>query len=332
MLDGKRIAVIVNEFGELDIDADILRNCPLDCEDGEEASAPAVAEDGVYELANGCICCTVEEEFLPVMQQLVERRDDIDHILIETSGLALPKPLVQAFNWPDIRQHCTVDSVITVVDGPAVAEGRFAHDPEQVEKMRAEDESLDHDPSLLELLEDQLTSADLVIISKRDMVEDSEMDTVKSRVGNHIGDGVKVLEVSNGEIASELIMGLNFASEERIEAVHTHHDHHHDHDEEHHHAHEEFDSLSIPLAEVDSDKLLETVNELIRDHTIFRVKGFLAVPGKPMRQVIQGVGERITRYYDRPWGNDEARQSRVVLIGKDLDGNQLREKLTTAQV
>ncbi|MGC3832988.1 GTP-binding protein [Moritella viscosa] len=110
---GKRIAVIVNEFGELDIDADLLRSCPLDCDD--EATSQSQGENGIYELANGCICCTVEEEFLPVMKELVARRDDIDHILIETSGLALPKPLVQAFNWPEIKQYCTVDAVITLI-------------------------------------------------------------------------------------------------------------------------------------------------------------------------------------------------------------------------
>ena len=165
--DPKRIAVIVNEFGELDIDADLLRNCPLDCDDD---TAPTSSQQGIYELANGCICCTVEEEFLPVMLELVKRRDDIDHILIETSGLALPKPLVQAFNWPEIKQHFTVDAVITVIDGPAVAGGRFAHDAEQVQAQRLADESLNHDPDLAELLDDQLSAADLVIVSKSDLL------------------------------------------------------------------------------------------------------------------------------------------------------------------
>jgi len=176
---GKRIAVIVNEFGELDIDADLLRNCPLDCEEGESA-AIAGGKDGIYELANGCICCTVEEEFLPVMLELIERRDDIDHILIETSGLAIPKPLVQAFNWPEIKKHCTVDAVITVIDGPAVAAGRFAHDEQQVQAQRLADESLEHDPSLRELLDDQLSAADLVVVSKSDLLDDAQKTQVKA--------------------------------------------------------------------------------------------------------------------------------------------------------
>lgn len=332
--NGKRIAVIVNEFGELDIDADLLRNCPLDCEDGNQAEASlnqnAIPEDGIYELANGCICCTVEEEFLPVMKQLVERRDDIDHILIETSGLALPKPLVQAFNWPEIKQHCTVDAVITVIDGPAVADGRIAHDPQQVEAQRSADESLDHDPSLQELLEDQLSSADMVIISKSDRLDDSQLRSIKQLVSERVKPQVKMLEVANGQIQSDLMMGLEFASENGIEAVHTHHDHHHHHDEDHHHAHDHFNSVSITLGEVDSEKLVAIVNGLMAVNTIYRVKGFLALPGKPMRQVLQGVGERLERYFDRLWVSDETRQSKIVLIGKDLVEVDLRVALEAA--
>lgn len=334
--NGKRIAVIVNEFGELDIDADLLRSCPLDCEDGNETEASTTAngipEDGIYELANGCICCTVEEEFLPVMKQLVERRGDIDHILIETSGLALPKPLVQAFNWPEIKQHCTVDSVITVVDGPAIADGRIAHDPQQVEAQRNADESLDHDPSLQELLEDQLSSADMVIISKSDRLDAAQMDSIKQQVSARVKPQVKMLEVSNGQIQSDLIMGLEFASEDGIEAVHTHHDHHHDHEEDHHHAHDHFNSVSITIGEVDSDKLVAIVDGLIAVNTIYRVKGFLALPGKPMRQVLQGVGERLERYFDRAWGSDETRHSKIVLIGKELVEADLRSALEAAVI
>lgn len=330
---GKRIAVIVNEFGELDIDADLLRSCPLDCEDAEnEAPSATISDDGIYELANGCICCTVEEEFLPVMQQLVERRDDIDHILIETSGLALPKPLVQAFNWPEIKQHCTVDSVITVVDGPAVADGRIAHCPHDVQAQREADESLDHDPSLQELLEDQLSSADMVIISKADLVAEGQLEQIQQQVREHIKPEVKMVNVSNGEIVSELVMGLNFASEEQIEKVHTHHDHHHHHHEQHHHAHDDFNSVSITLGVVDDQKLLSILKHQIASNTIYRVKGFLALQGKPMRQVIQGVGGRFEQYFDRLWVAGEAPSSKVVIIGKDLELSQLQTALEAAVI
>ncbi|MEC8080396.1 MAG: cobalamin biosynthesis protein CobW, partial [Pseudomonadota bacterium] len=229
---GKRIAVIVNEFGELDIDTDLLRSCPLDCED---ESAAQHGEDGFYELANGCICCTVEEEFLPVMEQLVARRDDIDHILIETSGLALPKPLVQAFNWPGIKEHCTVDAVITVVDGPAVAAGRFAHDEEKVQAQRLADESLDHDPSLQELLDDQLSAADLVVVSKNDLLDASQRERVKQVIESEVESSVKIAYIENGEAALDVLLGLEAATEARIEDVHNHHDHHHAHGHDHDH-------------------------------------------------------------------------------------------------
>ncbi|CUB02637.1 cobalamin biosynthesis protein CobW [Marinomonas fungiae] len=324
---GKRIAVIVNEFGELDIDTDLLRSCPLDCED---ESAAQRGEDGFYELANGCICCTVEEEFLPVMQQLVARRDDIDHILIETSGLALPKPLVQAFNWPGIKEHCTVDAVITVVDGPAVAAGRFAHDEDKVQAQRLADESLDHDPSLQELLDDQLSAADLVVVSKNDLLDESQRDRVKQVIENEVESSVKIAYIENGEAALDVLLGLEAATEARIDAVHNHHDHHHAHGHEHDHAHDHFESFVVKLGEVDADSLQDTLEDLVESNNIYRVKGFAAVNGKPMRQVFQVVGTRLERYFDRLWQPDELRQTQLVFIGKGINKSDIEDKLNAA--
>jgi len=328
--EGKRIAVIVNEFGELDIDADLLRSCPLDCEDGKEQVSQG--DNGIYELANGCICCTVEEEFLPVMQQLVERRDEIDHILIETSGLALPKPLVQAFNWPEIKQHCTVDAVITVIDGPAVAAGRFANDEDQVQAQRLADESLDHDPSLQELLDDQLSAADLVIVSKNDLLSDEQRTQVEGVVSAKVPEAVKVTYTRDGEVASNMLMGIDAAAEDRIHDVHNHHDHHHEHGHHHEHAHDHFDSFVINLGEVDSDKLQATLKQLLSEYNIFRAKGFAALPGKPMRQVLQAVGERLDTHFDRLWTADEVRGTNLVFIGKGIDKETIEKALATAVV
>jgi len=341
---GKRIAVIVNEFGELDIDADLLRSCPIDgCEDEK-----AVGENGIYELANGCICCTVEEEFLPVMKQLVERRDDIDHILIETSGLALPKPLVQAFNWPEIKQHCTVDAVITLIDGPAVAAGRFADNVEQVEALRSADENLDHDPTLQELLDDQLSAADLVIVGKNDMLDDAQRKAVEAVVSAKVPDSVKTIytrlsgsdseqgltqgEGQQSPLSLEAIMGIDAASEDNIESVATHHDHHHHHGEHHEHAHDHFDSFVIKLGEVDSLKLQSVMSGLLEKHNIYRAKGFAAIPGKPMRQVIQAVGKRMDVSFDRLWMQDEERATHLVFIGKDLDKDIVTTALQSSQI
>ena len=346
---GKRIAVIVNEFGELDIDADLLRSCPLDCEEGEEAAA-AQGENGIYELANGCICCTVEEEFLPVMKELVARRDDIDHILIETSGLALPKPLVQAFNWPEIKQYCTVDAVITLIDGPAVAAGRFANNVDLVEAQRQADDSLDHDPTLNELLDDQLSAADLVIVGKNDLLDDAQRLQVEQVVSAKVPASVKTIytrqaktsdenetgitqgTTTQSPLSLETIMGIDAASEDNIEAVATHHDHHHHHGEHHEHAHDHFDSFVIKLGEVDSNLLQKIMASLLEAHNIYRAKGFIAMQGKPMRQVIQAVGERMDVYFDRLWQQDEARETHLVFIGKDLDKTVVTEALAAAQL
>ena len=327
---GKRIAVIMNEFGELDIDSDLLRSCPLECED--DAAELVGGEDGIYELANGCICCTVEEEFLPVMEKLVERRDQIDHILIETSGLALPKPLVQAFNWPGIKEHCTVDAVITVVDGPAIAAGRFADDEQKVKAQRAQDESLDHDPSLQELLDDQLNSADLVVVSKSDLLDDAEQTRVKEVVQKRLPSTVKTAYINHGNVPLEVLIGINAESEKAIDAVHNHHDHHHAHGAEHDHAHDHFDSLVISLGTVDQHKLKLAVEKLLSEFNLFRVKGFAAIDNKPMRQVLQAVGKRLEVHFDRLWANDETPKTELVLIGKGLQQDAVMAILKTAEV
>ncbi len=329
---GKRIAVIVNEFGELDIDADLLRSCPLDCDEGGEGEGVVEGQDGIYELANGCICCTVEEEFLPVMKQLVERRDDIDHILIETSGLALPKPLVQAFNWPEIKQYCTVDAVITVIDGPAVAAGRFADDADKVQAQRLADESLDHDPSLQELLDDQLSAADLVVVSKNDLLNEKQRQQVETVVSNKVPETVKTTYISNGEAQLDLLMGIDAAAEERIDQVHNHHDHHHAHGEHHDHAHDHFDSFVVSIGEVDGDKLQVVLKDLLAKNAIYRAKGFAALPGKPMRQVLQAVGERLDVHFDRLWDAEEERLTQLVFIGKGIQKAAIQKELEQALI
>ncbi|MGP9645016.1 MULTISPECIES: cobalamin biosynthesis protein CobW [unclassified Halomonas] len=336
-ITGKRIAVIVNEFGEQDIDSSLLRSCALDCDaESDEGEQIASGEDGsIYELANGCICCTVEEEFLPVMKQLVARRDDIDHILIETSGLALPKPLVQAFNWPEVRQHCTVDAIITVIDGPAVAAGRFANDEEKVAAQRLADDSLDHDPSLRELLDDQLSAADLVLVSKTDLLSADEKARVEALVQARVPASVKTLFIDQTLVTDtaqlEALMGIGAASEEHIDKITNHHDKHHAEGAHHDHAHDNFDSCVITLGEVDGDELAAKLQHLLKTQEIYRAKGFAAIPGKPMRRVIQAVGERLDGYFDRLWAQDEPRQTQLVIIGKTLNSDEVHKALASAE-
>ncbi|MFU4576588.1 cobalamin biosynthesis protein CobW [Pseudomonas aeruginosa] len=317
--EGRRIAVIVNEFGELGIDGEILKQCSIGCSEEE-------AQDRVFELANGCLCCTVQEEFFPVMRELVARRGDLDQILIETSGLALPKPLVQAFQWPEIRNACTVDAVITVVDSPAVAAGTFAAHPEQVDQQRRQDPNLDHESPLHELFEDQLASADLVILNKADQLDAEALARVRAEIAGELPAAVKIVEASRGELPLPVLLGLNAEAELHIDGRPTHHDHegHEDHD------HDEFDSFHVDLPEVEEAALLEALGELVERHDILRIKGFAAIPGKPMRLLVQGVGKRFDRHFDRKWLADEARSTRLVVIGQELDQAAIANQLRTA--
>ncbi|RJG14346.1 cobalamin biosynthesis protein CobW [Pseudomonas cavernicola] len=317
--EGRRIAVIVNEFGELGIDGEILKQCSIGCSEEE-------AVGRVFELANGCLCCTVQEEFFPVMRELVARRGDLDQILIETSGLALPKPLVQAFNWPEIRNACTVDAVITVVDSPAVAAGTFAAFPDQVDAQRREDPNLDHESPLHELFADQLASADLVILNKADLLSPEALAAVRAEVAEELPAAVKVIEARGGELPISILLGLNSETELHIDGRKTHHDLE-DHEE---HDHDEFDSFAVELPEVEEALLLTALNGLVERHGVLRIKGFAAIPGKPMRLLIQGVGKRFDKHFDRAWRTDESRTSHLVVIGQELDQALISNELKTS--
>ena len=319
---GRRIAVIVNEFGEVGIDGDILRDCQVCDEEDTQTASSSPLENNILELANGCLCCTVQEEFLPTMQSLIERRDQIDCVVIETSGLALPKPLVQAFRWPEIRTSATVDGVVTVVDCEALAKGELVGDLDALEAQRQADDELDHETPIEELFEDQLGCADMVLLTKADRVEESELSKVKSWLANELTDGVKVLPCRNGELNPDVLLGFNAAVEDNLDSRHSHHDHEedHEHDDE---------IVSVPLTldrEFDPKALVKLLTALVNEQEIYRIKGFVAVPNKPMRLVLNGVGKRFDYFYDRLWKDSERRQTKLVVIGHQLD----TEKISSA--
>jgi cobalamin biosynthesis protein CobW len=316
---GRRIALVINEFGDLGVDGEILKGCGIE----------GCADDDVVELSNGCICCTVAEDFIPAMQKLIAREPAPDHIVIETSGLALPQPLVRAFNWPDIRTRVTVDGVITVVDGPAVEAGRFAADTDAVDRQRAADDGLDHETPLSELFEDQLACADMVVINKADILGQGAA-ALTERLRGELRPGVQVLSASMGRVDPGVLLGLGVGAEDDIAArheIHHHHhhhdddadgDHHHDHDHHHdEHDHDAFDSFVVDLPEIsDPERLKASVARVIEGHDLLRVKGFAAVAGRPMRLVLQAVGPRIDSYFDRPFAAEETRATRLVVIGQ----------------
>ncbi len=309
---GRRLAVIVNEFGDVGIDGEILKGCG-------DAACP---EDNIVELANGCLCCTVADEFVPALDAILAK-DGIDHIVIETSGLALPKPLVQAFHWPAIKNRVTVDGVVVVVDGAALADGRVAADLDALKRQRAADSALMHDDPVEEVFEDQIACADLVVLNKRDLLDEDGLNRARAAIADALPGSVKVLTASDGKVDHALLLGLGIGTENDIANRRTRHDAEAEHD------HDDFDSFVVVLDEIaDPSALVARVGSLAERFDVLRVKGFAAVANKPLRLLVQAVGARVTHQFDRPWNGSEKRQGRLVVIGlKGLDRAAITEAL-----
>ena len=312
--EGRRLAVIVNEFGDVGVDGEILKSCAI----------PDCPAENIVELANGCICCTVADDFIPTIEALMALDPLPDHILIETSGLALPKPLLKAFDWPAIRSRVTVDGVIALADAEAVAAGRFAPDVARVDAQRAADESLDHETPLSEVFEDQIACADVVLLTKPDLAGADGIAKAREIVLAEAPRPLPVIEVAEGAIDPRVILGLGAAAEDDLDARPSHHDGADDHD------HEDFDTVVIEVPEVESPgELVKRIVRLAEAQNILRVKGYVAVAGKPMRLLVQAVGARVRHQYDRPWHPDEVRTGHLVVIGEhdDIDVDSIRAML-----
>ena len=311
---GKRLAIIVNEFGDVGVDGEILKSCAI----------PNCPEENILELANGCICCTVADDFIPTLERLMKLEPRPEHILIETSGLALPKPLLKAFDWPDIRSKITVDGVIALADAEAVAAGQFAPDLAAVAAQRDADESLDHETPLSEVFEDQISCADLILLTKPDLAGAEGIAKAKAVIAAEAPRSLPVIEVADGHIDPRVVLGLEAAAEDDLHARPSHHDGVLEHD------HEDFDSVVIGLDELESPESLSKRIEILAERqNILRVKGYAAVKGKPMRLLVQAVGARVRAQYDRPWAPDEMRMGRVVVIAEHdhIDRNAIESTL-----
>ncbi|MDP3261957.1 MAG: cobalamin biosynthesis protein CobW [Tabrizicola sp.] len=310
---GKRLAILVNEFGTVGVDGDILKSCADD-------NCPV---ENIVELANGCICCTVADDFIPTIEALMAMPVRPDHILIETSGLALPKPLLKAFDWPAIRSRITVDGVIALADAEAVAAGRFAPDVAAVDAQRAADPSLDHETPLSEVFEDQILCADLILLSKADLAGEAGLATARDIITAEMTRTIPMLAMTEGVIDPRVILGLNAAAEDDLAARPSHHDGHDDHE------HDDFDTIVVDLPEVtDPEALSAAIQRLANEQKILRVKGYLAVTGKPMRMLVQAVGARVRMQFDKPWGT-QPRVSQLVVIAEhdDIDEAAIRKVL-----
>ncbi len=299
---GKRLAVVVNEFGTAGVDGDILKSCA-------DESCPA---ENIMELANGCICCTVADDFIPTIESLMALPEPPEHIVIETSGLALPKPLLKAFDWPAIRSRITVDGVIALADAEAVAKGQFAPDLDAVQAQREADDSLDHETPLSEVFEDQISCADIVLLSKADLAGEAGVEKARAVIESEAPRKLPILPMTEGVIDPRVILGLEAAAEDDLDARPSHHDGHHDHE------HDDFESIVVEMGEVsDPEDLQKRIIEMARARNILRVKGYVAVEGKPMRMLVQAVGERLRAQYDQPWGAQERKTQLVVIAEHD---------------
>ncbi len=306
--DGQRkIALIVNEFGELGFDGELLASCGIEGCD----------EEGIIELANGCICCTVAEEFTPAMEAILNRNPLPDHIVIETSGLALPQPLVRAFNWPSIRTRVSVDGVVAVVDGPAVSDGLFAHDLDAIQRQRVADENLDHESPLSELFEDQLACADMIILNKCDALSETSLPELHKQLRVSSRSGVSIVATSQGMVDPAVVLGIDAAAETDLESRREIHHFHEDEDDKVAHGHEEFETFVLNLPEVvGSRQLTECIRLVSKSNGILRLKGFAAVQNKPFRLVVQAVGPRVESFYDRPFQSGESRRTQLIVIAQ----------------
>ncbi|WBX74565.1 cobalamin biosynthesis protein CobW [Tenacibaculum pacificus] len=314
--NGKRIAVLVNEFGEVDVDGQLIASS----ECGDEGC-------NLVQLPNGCICCTVQEEFLPSMLQLLERKEEIDHIVVETSGLSMPKPLVKAVNWPDLKPHITIDAVITVVDAVGIATGEIC-DRERVQAQRLADDSLDHETPIEELFLDQLACADLVLVSKRDLVDDQKFEEIEKLISAKARPNIKIIPVESGELDNTLLLGIEASAEDDVDNRHSIHEEHHKSGNHHHH-NDDIKTVLLEYSETSDIKaLVKDLKKLVEDHEIYRIKGFVNIPNKPMRMVLQGVGSRFDYYFERPWGENEERKTSLVVIGKNIELTKNNEVIT----
>ena len=295
---GRRIALLINEFGDVGVDGDILKSC----------SNEGCPENAIIELPNGCICCTVADDFVPAMEKLLALPGTFDHIVIETSGLALPKPLVKAFDWPAIRSRLTVDGVIAVVDGPAVATGDFADDLDAIAKQKEDIGLLDHDNPLAEVYEDQLLCADLIILNKIDQMNAATRAKVKDDIAKIVSPAVGIIEAAFGIVDANIMLGLKAAAENDVANRVSHHDTEEEHD------HEDFESFVVELPPVsDVMQLHEHIMACVSEYGILRVKGFVRIENKPMRYLVQAVGKRISGHFD---GACKGNEGKVVVIGR----------------
>ncbi len=281
---GKKVAVIVNEFGDVGIDHQLIIN----------------ADEEIFEMNNGCICCTVRGDLIRIIGNLMKRRDKFDHLVIETTGLADPAPVIQTFFMDeDVQAQTYLDSVVTVVDSKHV-------------EMHWEAEEV----------QEQIAFADVILLNKTDLVTPNDLDVLESRIRS-MNALTKIYRTRDSELDMDALLGIGGFDLDRALEIDPEflNELAHEHDET-------VGSVAIvETGEVDDDKLNAWLGELLRDQgaDIFRMKGILTIAGEDMRFVFQGVHMLFDGRADRPWEPGETRKNELVFIGRNLDEAQLKK-------
>jgi G3E family GTPase len=307
---GKKYAVIVNEFGEIGIDNDLVVG----------------ADEEVFEMNNGCVCCTVRGDLIRVIEGLMKRKGRFDAILVETTGLAKPAPVAQTFFVDaDVREKTQLDAIVTVADAK--------HLPQRLE---------DSEEAV-----EQIAFADVVLLNKTDLVSKEELFALERRI-RALNPTARLHRMTRGDIALDKIMGLGAFDLERVTEIDPHFlpdhdcdtscDHHHEHDHAHDHHHHEHAHDHVAAAGITSvslstdrlinpEKLLPWLNTYTQERgpDLLRLKGILAFPDEPKRFVLQGVHMILEGDTQREWRENEPRVSRLVFIGKNLDRSELEQ-------
>lgn len=344
---GRRLAVMVNEFGSVGLDGDLIRSCGF-CPEDE-------VDGRLVELNNGCLCCTVQDDFLPTMETLLQRSDQLDGIVVETSGLALPRPLLQALEWPAIRKRVHANGVVTVVDGEALNAGSPVGDPAALERQRQEDPSLDHLTAIDDLFKDQLEAADLVLISRSDRLDAASTESVRQNLAGRVRPGAGILAISRGVVDPELVLGMDLSRQPLpVDDAPSHHSHSHDshshdshshdsnaqdsngqnHDDHHHHDHTHVEAVSGQIqleGSFERGQLEQLLSSFVIDNDVIRLKGRLWIQGKTLPLQIQMVGPRLESWFEsaptEAWKPSEATGLELVVIGLQKDSTQQLESL-----
>ena len=339
---GRRLAVMVNEFGSVGLDGDLIRSCGF-CPEDE-------VDGRLVELNNGCLCCTVQDDFLPTMETLLQRSDQLDGIVVETSGLALPRPLLQALEWPAIRKRVHANGVVTVVDGEALNAGSPVGDPAALERQRQEDPSLDHLTAIDDLFKDQLEAADLVLISRSDRLDAASTESVRQNLAARVRQGAGILAISRGVVDPELVLGMDLSRQPLpVDDVPSHHSHSHDshshdsnahdsngqnHGDHHHHDHTHVEAVSGQIqleGSFERGQLEQLLSSFVIDNDVIRLKGRLWIQGKTLPLQIQMVGPRLESWFEsaptEAWKPSEATGLELVVIGLQKDSTQQLESL-----